>query len=182
MSMTESEPRQRSRSLPDTEITKLARSHGTPLYIYDLVRLRDRIEALREAMAGANGTLFFATMANDRIPILKLMAKLGLGACVNSVPHLALAIDCGFAAARIQFTSTGMPEDDMRLLQTRGVRCNLDSLPQLSAWCELGAAEAKQASGSTRRLSAADCPETGLVSKLSISDSRRPWPSSEAQR
>lgn len=142
MSMTDTAPRQRTRSLRDEDISELARSHGTPLYLYDLSRLRRRIDALREALEGAHATLYFATMANDRIPILKLMAEHGLGACVNSVPHLALAADCGFAAERIQFTSTGVPEDDMRLLQTRGIRCNLDSLPQLSAWCGIGAAEA----------------------------------------
>jgi diaminopimelate decarboxylase len=142
MAVAETVSRRRSRCLDDDEIAELARSLGTPLYVYDLVRLRQRIGALRRALDGANATLFFATMANDRVPLLKLMAELRLGACVNSVPHLALASDCGFADSRSQFTSTGVSDDDMRLLQARGIRCNLDSIPQLETWCGLGASEA----------------------------------------
>lgn len=142
MSTTDAATHRRARFLDDGEIAQLARRRGTPLYIYDLARLRQRIASLREALDGANATLFFATMANDRIPVLKLMAALRLGACVNSLPHLALASECGFAGESIQFTSTGVPEDDMRLLQKGSIRCNLDSISQLKMWCKLGAAQA----------------------------------------
>jgi diaminopimelate decarboxylase len=141
MSTIDTERRQRTRPLYDSEITALADRHGTPLYVYDLIQLRQRIAQLRLAMRDANVTLFFATMANDRLPVLKLMAGLGLGACVNSTSHLALASECGFLDRQIQFTSTGVAEDDMRLLQRRGIRCNLDSISQLNAWLKLGAQE-----------------------------------------
>lgn len=128
--------------LGDNELTRLARSRGTPVYVYHLVRLRQRIASLRQALEGVNADLFFATMANDRMPVLKLIAELGVGACVNSTPHLTLASECGFPDSRIQFTSTGVSLHDMRLLLARNIRCNLDSISQLETWCDLGASEA----------------------------------------
>ncbi|MGB8507962.1 MAG: hypothetical protein WCD76_06145 [Pyrinomonadaceae bacterium] len=126
----------------DAELAALALKHGTPLYVYDLPRLRARVAELRSALAGAEARLFFATMANDCPQVLRLLANAGVGACVNSIPHLSLASDVGFPPQRIQFTSTGIARADMRLLQTSGIRTNIDSLSQLEEWFGLGALEA----------------------------------------
>src|SRR5205823_3124715 len=122
--------------------TRLAKKHGTPLYVYDLRRLRNRIEEVRSALSDVEATLFFATMANDRLPILQVLAKMGVGACVNSLPHLELAKKAGFANHLIQFTSTGVTQADMNVLRRLGVRLNTDSLQQLETWLRLGATEA----------------------------------------
>ncbi len=129
-------------SLADTQLDALASERGTPLYVYDLRRLRFRVGELREALGPAKAKLFFATMANDRLQVLELLASLGLGACVNSIPHLELAIKAGFQSGSIQFTSTGTSRNDMRELRRSAIRINLDSLSQLKAWFELGGAEA----------------------------------------
>lgn len=133
---------ERATGLDDRGIAALASQHGTPLYVYDLDRLRTRTTELWRALAAAHATLFFATMANDRVPVLRFLAKLGLGACVNSIPHLDLAIECGFSIERVQFTSTGLTRDDMCALQERGIKCNVDSLAQLESWFDLGGVEA----------------------------------------
>lgn len=125
----------------DAELLALAKAHGTPLYVYDLPRLRRRIHDLRAAFSSAGTTLYFATMANDRLPVLRLLAESGLGACINSMPHLELAMEAGFSAGRIQFTSTGMTHADMGVLQDLRIRANLDSLAQLETWFALGAIE-----------------------------------------
>ena len=126
----------------DRNLVDLAQTHGTPLYVYDLRRLRARAAELRSALSGAGVRLFFATMANDREPVLRLLADVGVGACVNSIPHLDLAVASGFIPEQIQFTSTGVTTEDMRTLQRRGIRLNVDSLTQLKTWFELGALEA----------------------------------------
>ena len=126
----------------DSELAALARTHGTPLYVYDLSRLRARVAELRAALAGAEARLFFATMANDCPQVLRLLADVGVGACVNSIPHLKLARAAGFSPRQIQFTSTGIARADMGLLQKSGIRTNIDSLSQLKEWFGLGALEA----------------------------------------
>src|SRR6185369_13468049 len=74
-------------------------------------------------------------MANDNPQILAAIAGEGVGACVNSVPHLELAMKAGFPMSRTQFTSTGITHEDMRLLDALGIQENLDSPAQIVQWC-----------------------------------------------
>ncbi|HYM78040.1 MAG TPA: diaminopimelate decarboxylase [Candidatus Dormibacteraeota bacterium] len=111
--------------------------YGTPLFYYSLAKLRTHIARLRQAMSGFPVRLLFATMANDRNEILRTIAGEGVGACVNSVPHLQRALECGFDPGNIQFTSCGLPVDDMTYLQVLGIPANLDSPSQVERWCSL---------------------------------------------
>ncbi len=126
----------------DHKLATLAHEYGTPLYVYDLQRLLAKVLEFRAALVPAGAELFFATMANDRPQILTFLAQAELGACVNSLPHLLLATDAGFGANMIQFTSTGITPDDMRVLLGGRFRCNLDSISQLEQWFRLGGTEA----------------------------------------
>lgn len=117
--------------------THAAELLGTPLFYYSLDTLRGQIARLRGAMSGYPVQLLFATMANDRPEILRAIAAEGVGACVNSVPHLDRAIENGFPTTLIQFTSCGIPLADMAHLQSLGVAVNLDSPAQVRAWCSL---------------------------------------------
>lgn len=116
---------------------RAAQLYGTPLFFYSLPKLRAHIARLRAALSGYPVRLLFATMANDRNDILRTIAEEGVGACVNSVPHLQRAFECGFDAEKIQFTSCGVPIDDMTYLQALGIPANLDSPSQIEAWCRL---------------------------------------------
>jgi diaminopimelate decarboxylase len=127
--------------LSDEELFRLADGR-TPLYVYDLARVKRRVTEFKEALRSANAALFFATMANDRPRVLEVLADQGVGACVNSERHLALAIRAGFVRTRIQFTSTGMTQADMKLLQRLQIRANIDSLQQLETWMSIGGKEA----------------------------------------
>ncbi|MBK9239273.1 MAG: alanine racemase [Acidobacteria bacterium] len=126
----------------EARLVALASKHGTPLYVYDLAQVRARASELRRVLEPARCRLLFAIVANDRPEVLRTVAELGIGACVNSVPHLRLAIEAGICVAETQFTATGITRQDMRLLQQLHVRTNLDSLSQLEAWLDLGATEA----------------------------------------
>jgi diaminopimelate decarboxylase len=125
-------------SSADDNYRGLAERFGTPTYVYSLAALRERISEIREAIAPAGAELYFATMANDQLPVLRTLASSGLGACVNSIQHLELAVAAGFAPKDVQFTSTGMSVADMCLMRERQIRVNVDSLGQLESWCEVG--------------------------------------------
>lgn len=109
----------------------------TPCYVYYLERLRGRIAEIRSSFNISNFCLLFATMANDRAEVLKEIANVGVGACVNSIAHLELALSTGFLPEMIQFTSTGIPDKDMSLLIEKGISVNLDSPLQVKQWCHL---------------------------------------------
>jgi diaminopimelate decarboxylase len=104
--------------------------------------LRARVEHFQAAFKDAGARLFFATMANDRPQLLRTLAAAGLGACVNSIPHLQLARAVGFPDGRLQFTSTGISLWDLQALHDARVQVNLDSLAQLDAWLRVGAKHA----------------------------------------
>lgn len=116
---------------------RAAELFGTPLFYYSLGALRRQIARLGNAMSSYPTRLLFATMANDRAEILEAIAAEGVGACVNSVPHLERAIVNGFSTTNMQFTSCGLPVADMAYLQSLEVRVNLDSPAQIEAWCRL---------------------------------------------
>jgi diaminopimelate decarboxylase len=124
--------------LPLTSVhTRAAQLYGTPLFFYSLGTLRSHIARLRNALTGYPVRLLFATMANDRMEILRTIASEGVGGCVNSIPHLQRALECGFETSNIQFTSCGLPMDDMTYLQALGIPANLDSPLQIERWCRL---------------------------------------------
>lgn len=126
-----------TRSAADRERIHAAATYGTPLFYYSLGALRAQIARLRNAVSGYPVSLLFATMANDRAEILQAIADEGVGACVNSVPHLERGATHGFPLSRIQFTSCGLPVADMTYLQSMNIPANLDSPEQVRAWCGL---------------------------------------------
>jgi diaminopimelate decarboxylase len=121
----------------DREVVGVAEQLGTPLFFYSLKALRDQIARLRKSLSGYPVRLLFATMANDRAEILRAIAEQGVGACINSIPHLQRALEHGFAPDSIQFTSCGLPVADMCFLQALSIPANLDSPSQIEAWCKL---------------------------------------------
>lgn len=110
---------------------------GTPIFYYSLKTLRAQIARFRACLSGHPVRLLFATMANDRPEILRTIAEEGVGACINSIPHLHRAVDHGFDLRSVHFTSCGIPASDMKLLQSLSVTVNLDSPSQIRLWCEL---------------------------------------------
>jgi diaminopimelate decarboxylase len=111
--------------------------YGTPLFYYSLATLRQQIARLARAVSKHPARLLFATMANDRSEVLSTIADAGVGACVNSIPHLQRAFAEGFMPEDIQFTSCGLPIADMAYLQSLDIVANLDSPSQIQAWCGL---------------------------------------------
>lgn len=121
----------------ENEPARAAILYGTPLFFYSLATLRGQIARLKQVMSGYPIKLMFATMANDRAEILQAISGEGVGACINSIPHLQRAISYGFAPDHIQFTSCGLPLEDMAYLQSLGIPANLDSPSQIETWCRL---------------------------------------------
>jgi diaminopimelate decarboxylase len=79
-------------------------------------------------------------MANPAPQILTRLADEGVGACVNSIPHLRLVLDAGIPVAHIQYTASGLSLDQMGILIEAGVRVDLDSRRQIQQWLAMGGA------------------------------------------
>jgi diaminopimelate decarboxylase len=110
----------------------LARSHGTPLFVYDLARFAENAERLAAALAstGLDVRLRFALKANPEPRILEVLRPLvGIDAC--SPGEVARAIECGWAAEEISYTGTNLSERDLDAILPLPIHLNLDAISQI---------------------------------------------------
>jgi diaminopimelate decarboxylase len=115
----------------------LAREHGTPLYVYDCVRVEEQAVALRDAMgrAGLTSTVRLALKAQREPELLRFVRHrtgfVGIDAC--SPGEVRWALDHGWAPSEISYTGTNLSEADLDvLLAVEGMHLNVDLLSQLA--------------------------------------------------
>ncbi len=116
------------------DTAELAGRYHRPLFVYGAERIRANLARLRRALAatGCDHRLYYAMKCNRYAPILRLLAREGIGVDICSPDEMDLALDCGFAAADISFTGTGVADRDLeRLLVQPALHINCDSLSQI---------------------------------------------------
>ncbi|MFI6503979.1 diaminopimelate decarboxylase [Nonomuraea typhae] len=116
----------------------LAREYGTPLYAFDLDRVRAQVAGLRAALPEGVGVLY-SVKANPLPRICAVLAGLGLGAEVASPGELRAALAAGFGAEQILVSG---PYKHPGLLTVPGVRVSVDSVSELAQLADRGTAHA----------------------------------------
>lgn len=106
----------------------------TPCFVYNLEALKENAASYRRVAAGRCVRVLYATMANPRPEVLRAVREVGLGAFVNSIEHLRLALDAGIAPADIVFAGSGHGAPVQRALATLGVEYCADSTAQLDSY------------------------------------------------
>jgi diaminopimelate decarboxylase len=112
----------------------LAREHGTPLFVYDLVRIEEQARSLVDAFerVGAPFRLRLALKAQRDPEVLAFVRSLGfIGLDVCSPREVDHALEHGWEPAEISFTGTNLSERDLNAIVPTGVHVNLDLLSQL---------------------------------------------------
>ncbi len=122
---------------------ELAREHGTPLYVFDVMRVAEQARALRDALARAGLTprVRLALKAQRAPEVLAALRALGapgspgaVGIDACSPGEVLHALDNGFTAAEISFTGTNISERDLDVIGPAGVHVNLDLLSQIERY------------------------------------------------
>ena len=119
---------------------RLAREHGTPLYVFDLQRIGEQARTLQRALAGAGlrPRVRLALKALRDPAALTFLRRLappgapdavGIDACSPGEVERALA--CGFLPAEVSFTGSNVSERDLDVLAPLEVHLNLDLLSQI---------------------------------------------------
>jgi diaminopimelate decarboxylase len=98
---------------------------GTPLFVYDAGRVRERIASFRRHFPDAD--LHYAVKANPYRELLKEVISLVDGLDVASQGEMALALDCGMSAERISFAGPGKRDEELEAALSAGVTVNLES-------------------------------------------------------
>ena len=102
----------------------LAKQYGTPLYLMDEDRIRERcrtyINAMREAF-GESALPLYASKAASFKQIYRIMKEAGMGIDVVSSGEICTAVSVGFPMARAYFHSNNKTDADIDYAMENGI-------------------------------------------------------------
>ncbi len=108
----------------EQSLTLLAKEYGTPLYLYDEERVREKcrayIGAVEEAF-GAKGQVLYASKAASFKRLYEIMKEEGMGIDVVSRGEIYTAEMAGFPLSRAYFHSNNKTDEDINYAIERGV-------------------------------------------------------------
>ncbi len=116
----------------DTDtLNKAAEAYGTPLYLYDLDLLKDKVDQFKGYVTWPKLKLYYAMKANYNFHVLKVFKEQGI--CIDAVSpgDLYMARKVGFPVSRIMYTANNMTDQEVDEVMETGVLMNIDSLTRL---------------------------------------------------
>jgi diaminopimelate decarboxylase len=118
-------------SIQNIPLADLAKEFGTPLYVYDANKIREKISVLRAAFEGIDLTIKYAVKANTNLSILRLMKENGVDMDVVSPQELEMGLIAGYDGSNITFTPSGVHFSEIEYAVSKGAIVNLDNLSVL---------------------------------------------------
>ncbi len=107
-----------------SSVSALARQYGTPLYLYDEERIRERCRTYKKAMNAAFGSrqkVLYASKAASFKRIYEIMKEEGMGIDVVSCGEIYTAERAEFPLERAYFHSNNKTDADIEYALDRGV-------------------------------------------------------------
>jgi diaminopimelate decarboxylase len=95
-------------------LAEIARSYGTPAYVYSRGAIENAFHELEHGLRGQRHTICFAVKANGNLSILKLLAGLGSGFDIVSGGELEHLGHLGIPGERIVFSGVGKSREEIR--------------------------------------------------------------------
>lgn len=117
-----------------SDLRRVQPSLRTPCYVYDLEVLKENATSYVRLTAGLRVRILYATMANPRHEVLRVVRQAGIGAFVNSIEHLDLVLGAGIAPVDVVFAGSGHPIDVQLAISSSGVEYCADSMEQLASY------------------------------------------------
>ena len=120
-----------SKSAPELtpiQLAEIARSFGTPVYIYNADRIAIQYKKLQTAFKDCNARFFYACKALTNINILKYMHSLGANLDCVSINEVLLGLKAGFEPQHILFTPNCVDFDEYITAKELGVNINIDNI------------------------------------------------------
>jgi diaminopimelate decarboxylase len=124
----------------DVSLARLAKAHGTPLYVYSTAALRRSYHAFDSAFRGVPHLVCVSVKANDHLAIIRLLAREGAGFDVVSGGELWKALRAGADPRKIVFGGVGKAEAELEYALRQGIlMINVESRQELEALERLAA-------------------------------------------
>ncbi len=132
-------------------LSHIAKTFGTPCYVYSKKVITDAYQAFDTAFADNDHLICYSVKANANIAILNLLARLGCGFDIVSGGELQRVLKAGGDPGKIVFSGVGKNTEEMRLALTAKILCfNVESEAELNALNQIAAEMGKIASVSLR--------------------------------
>ncbi len=106
------------------DLAALAKTYGTPLYLYDEERIRLRMRSYLAAVErafGGRGNVQYASKAASFKRIYEIAAEEGMGIDVVSAGEIYTAYAAGFPLSRAYFHSNNKTDSDIAFAMDKGV-------------------------------------------------------------
>ncbi|MBL8470716.1 MAG: diaminopimelate decarboxylase [Rhodocyclaceae bacterium] len=127
-------------------LPELARTFGTPCYVYSRAALGAAMQGYKDALAGRDALICYAVKANSNLAILSLFARLGAGFDIVSRGELARVLAAGGDAGKVVFSGVGKSATEIREALSLGIMCfNVESEAELERIENIAAALKKRA-------------------------------------
>jgi diaminopimelate decarboxylase len=130
----------------DVSVREIARSVGTPVYVYSTATLTRHFKLFDQALSPLPHLVCYAMKANSNLAVVKLMGSLGAGVDVVSVGEYLKAKAAGIPGERIVFSGVGKTRAEMRTALEGGIRqFNVESEPEMVALSDVASSLGKVA-------------------------------------
>ncbi len=116
----------------DVSLTELAKTYGTPCYVYSYQTFKRHYLAFSDAAQSHPHLVCYAVKANSNLAILQLLAALGSGFDIVSGGELARVLKAGGDPAKVVFSGVAKSHTEIAEALNAGIKCfNVESLPEL---------------------------------------------------
>lgn len=132
-------------------VDELAKTHGTPLFVYSKAAMLSALAAYQRGFAGRQAQICYAMKANSTLAVLQVFARAGCGFDIVSGGELERVQAAGGDMRKVIFSGVGKTRAEMRQALTAGIGCfNVESEAELSVLSEVAGAMKLQAPISIR--------------------------------
>jgi diaminopimelate decarboxylase len=116
----------------DVALSDIAKTYGTPSYVYSRATLERHWHAFDDAVSAHKHLICYAVKANSNIGVLSVLAKLGSGFDIVSGGELSRVLAAGGDPKKVVFSGVGKTEAEIRFALETGIKCfNVESIPEL---------------------------------------------------
>ncbi len=130
----------------DVPLSEVARSAGTPTYVYSHAAFERAYRELDDAFSGLDHLVCYAVKANANLAVLRALASFGAGADIVSGGELYRAMRAGFDPKKVVFAGVGKTEEELMAgLGERILLFNVESASELERLDQLAARHGKKA-------------------------------------
>ena len=113
-------------------VSDLARTHGTPLFVYSKAAMLSALAAYQRGFAGRQAQICYAMKANSSLGVLQVFAQAGCGFDIVSGGELERVLAAGGKADKVIFSGVGKTRAEMRQALAAGIGCfNVESEAEL---------------------------------------------------